>query len=126
MPLERPGTALANPHIHSDPGSAKLHIRVSYLLSSDNLLCILMTTLRVHYHSVIYNGNRTKWSPIWSVIIQVINKIGQPQSTESNLLITSMITGRIGRHEVLLPINPNHYNFQKTYTFRTNISDFFF
>ena len=33
------------------------------------------------------------WSPIRSVIIRVINEI------------TSMITDRIGRHEVLLPIN---------------------
>ena len=80
LPLEGPGTASANLHIHSDPVSAKLHIRVSYLLSSDNLLCILMTTLRVHYHSIICNGYRTELSPIWSVIIQVINKIRQPQS----------------------------------------------
>ena len=36
----------------------------------------------------IYNGNRTEWSPIQSVIIIVINKIG--------------------RHEVLLPINRNY------------------
>ena len=28
--------------------------------------------------------------------------------TKSNLLITSMITDRIGRHEVLLPINQNY------------------
>ena len=44
----------------------------------------------------VSNGNRTEWSPIRSVIIRVINKI---------CLITSMITDRIGRHEVLLPIN---------------------
>ena len=42
-------------------------------------------------------GNRTEWSPIRSVIIRVI--------------ITSMITDRIGRHEVLLPINHKNYNF---------------
>ena len=29
---------------------------------------------------VIYNGNRTEWSPIQSVIIRVINKIGRPRS----------------------------------------------
>ena len=28
----------------------------------------------------LYNGNRTEWSPIRSVIIRVINKIGQPRS----------------------------------------------
>ena len=32
---------------------------------------------------------------------------------ESNLSITSMITDRIGRQEVLLPINPDRYNFRK-------------
>ena len=32
---------------------------------------------------------------------------------ESDLLITSMITDRIGRRKVLLPINHNSYNFQK-------------
>ena len=28
----------------------------------------------------INNGNRTEWSPIRSVIVQVINKIGRPRS----------------------------------------------
>ena len=28
----------------------------------------------------INNGNRTEWSPIRSVIIRVINKIGRPRS----------------------------------------------
>ena len=32
---------------------------------------------------------------------------------ESDLLITSMITDRIGRHEVLLPINQNYDKFEK-------------
>ena len=49
---------------------------------------------------IISNGNRTEWSPIQSVIIRVINK-------SPICLITSMITDRIGRHEVLLPINHN-------------------
>ena len=56
---------------------------------------------------LISNGNRTEWSPIRSVIIQVINKIGRPRSGSLICLITSMITDRIGRHEVLLPINHN-------------------
>ena len=55
----------------------------------------------------ISNGNRTEWSPIRSVIIRVINKIGRPRSGSPICLITSMITDRIGRHEVLLPINHN-------------------
>ena len=56
---------------------------------------------------LISNGNRTEWSPIRSVIIRVINKIGRPRSGSPICLITSMITDRIGRHEVLLPINHN-------------------
>ena len=32
---------------------------------------------------------------------------------ESDLLITSMITDRIGRQEILLPINHKHFNFRK-------------
>ena len=56
---------------------------------------------------MISNGNRTEWSPIRSVIIPVINKIGRPRSGSPICLITSMITDRIGRHEVLLPINHN-------------------
>ena len=55
----------------------------------------------------ISNGNRTEWSPIRCVIIRVINKIGRPRSGSPICLITSMITDRIGWHEVLLPINHN-------------------
>ena len=55
----------------------------------------------------ISNGNRTEWSPIRSVIIRVINKIGRPRSGSPICLITSVIKHRIGRHEVLLPINHN-------------------
>ena len=55
---------------------------------------------------MINYGNRTEWSPIRSVIILwVINKIGLPLRGRLICLITSMITDRIGRHEVLLPIN---------------------
>ena len=32
---------------------------------------------------VIYDGNGTMQSPIWSVIMQMINKIGQAQSGDS-------------------------------------------
>ena len=53
------------------------------------------------------NGNRTEWSIIWSVIIRVINKIGRSRSGSPICLITSMITHRIGRREVLLPTNHN-------------------
>ena len=33
----------------------------------------------------IYSGNRTEWSPIWSAIIQVINKFRQAQNGSTNL-----------------------------------------
>ena len=59
---------------------------------------------------LIYNGNRTEWSPIRSVIIRVINKIARPHSGSLICLITSMISDRIGRHEVLLPIINHNYN----------------
>ena len=70
----------------------------------------------------ISNGNRTDGSPIRSVIIRVINKTGRPRSGSPICLITSMITDRIGRHEVLLPVN---HNFNKIcdiigYFFKSN------
>ena len=66
--------------------------------------------ITINFHVVssdwaISNGNRTEWSPIRSVIIRVFNKIGRPRSGSPICLITSMITDRIGWHEVLLPIN---------------------
>ena len=72
--------------------------------------------LRVIYATVgdcdgVYNGNRTEWSPIQCVIIRLINKIGRPCRGIPICLITSIITDRIGRHVVLLPIDHNHYNF---------------
>ena len=49
---------------------------------------------------MISNGNRTEWSSIRSVIIQVI----------ANFFITRMITDRIER---VLPINHKNYNFRE-------------
>ena len=69
-----------------------------------------MNVIRVK--RVIRNGNRTEWSPIRSVIIQVMTKWTTAQR-ESDLLITSIITDRIGRREVLLPINHKNYNFRE-------------
>ena len=79
------------------------------------LLTDLFNPLRDQHYGMLWyflewsisNGNRTEWSPIRSVIIRVINKIGRPRSGSLICLITSMITDRIGRHEVLLPINHN-------------------
>ena len=53
---------------------------------------------------VIYNGDRTECSPIRSVVIRIV----QPRNGSLCCLITSMITDRIGRHKVLLPINHNY------------------
>ena len=62
------------------------------------------------YYSVkltlsISNGNRTSCRSIRSVIIRVIDKIGGPPNGSPICLITSIITDRIERHEVLLPLN---------------------
>ena len=49
-------------------------------------------------------GNRTSRRPIRSVIILVIKQIGLPLRGRPILLITGMITDRIGLHSVLLPL----------------------
>ena len=71
------------------------------------IMIMVMIMIMIMVMIMISNGNRTEWSPIRSVIIRVINKIGRPRSGSPICLITSMITDRIGRHEVLLPINHN-------------------
>ena len=53
------------------------------------------------------NGNRIEWSPIRSVTIGVINRIGRPRSGSPICFFKSMITDRIAWHEVLLPVNHN-------------------
>ena len=62
---------------------------------------------RVQFPSVVIilricHGNRYEWSPIRSVIIRAINKIGRPRSGSQICLITRMIIDRN-----LLPINHN-------------------
>ena len=49
-------------------------------------------------------GNRTSCRPIQSVIILVIKQMGLPLRGRPILLITRMITDRIGLHSVLLPL----------------------
>ena len=49
-------------------------------------------------------GNRSSCPPIWSVIILVIKQIGLPLRGRPILLITRMVTDRIGLHSVLLPL----------------------
>ena len=42
--------------------------------------------------------------------MRVMYKIGRPRSGSPICLITSVITDRIGRHEVLLPILNHNFN----------------
>ena len=74
----------------------------------DRSICTSRAYSKPHFDlTSICNSNRTSCHPIRSVIIRVINKIGRPRSGSPICLITSMITDRIGRHKVLLPINKN-------------------
>ena len=62
--------------------------------------------------------------PEWSLIRSVIMRVLQNRTTvkwESDLLITTMFTDRIGRHEVLLQINHNNYNFRQKIHLNTSI-----
>ena len=86
--------------------SAKCTVRV---FSSCTSLLIVVRTIR-------------------SVLIRVINKIGRPRSGSPICFLTSMITDRIGRHQVLLPINHNLSKFLKKGSFlnqNTRNSNFF-
>ena len=67
---------------------------------------------KTRYNKTISNGNRTEWSQIRSVIIQVITK-SDDRVAGVHLFITSMITDRFGRDKVLLPINHRNYNFRE-------------
>ena len=42
------------------------------------IIIIIIITIII-YNKMISNVNRTEWSPIRSVIIRVINKIGRPR-----------------------------------------------
>ena len=63
----------------------------------------------VSFLRLIDFGDRTEWSPNRPVLLREINinKIGLPSSESPICLMTSTITNRIVRHEVLLPINDN-------------------
>ena len=77
------------------------------------MMMMMMMMMMIVIIIIIINGNRTEWSPVRSVIIRVITKKGTTAQREPDLFITSMITDRIGRHEVLLPINHKNYNLGK-------------
>jgi len=59
------------------------------LISAHQTVVPAISPLKLH---IINNGNRTEWSPIWSVIIQVLNEIGRLRSGSPICLIASMIT----------------------------------
>ena len=58
---------------------------VSIWCSSTNIFKYIQIYLNIN------NGNRTEWSPIWSVIIQVITKLDDCEAGVQ-FVITSMIT----------------------------------
>ena len=57
---------------------------------------------QLFYSQLLIWLNRTEWSPLWSVIIWVINIIRRPHSGSLICLITSMITDLILLHEKFL------------------------
>ena len=59
----------------------------------------------------ICNGKSTEWSSVRYVIIRVITKSDECAAGVRFVFITTRITGPIGRHEVLFPINHKNYNF---------------
>ena len=84
------------------------HIKViNFVIMMVMVMMMMMMIIIIIILIIIINGSRTEWSPIRSVIVRVINKIERPRSGSPICLIMSMITDRIGRHKVLLPINHN-------------------
>ena len=83
------------------------HIKVINFVMMMVMVMMMIMIIIIIILIIIINGSRTEWSPIRSVIVRVINKIERPRSGSPICLIMSMITDRIGRHEVLLPINHN-------------------
>ena len=71
-----------------------------------NLLCFDVKNGLLYHNfvKVMINGNRASCRPIRSVIILLIKQVGLPLRGRPILLITRMITGRIGLHSVLLPL----------------------
>ena len=61
---------------------------------------------------VINNGNRTEWSPIRSVVVRVINKIGRGGSPicQSRVWLQTELDDTKSSYQL---INHNHYNFGK-------------
>ena len=84
------------------------HIKViNFVMMMVMVMMMMIMIIIIIILIIIINGSRTEWSPIRSVIVRVINKIERPRSGSPICLIMSMITDRIGRHKVLLPVNHN-------------------
>ena len=79
-------------------GDLKVDFFIIIILSHVNIAVVVIVIIIIII-IIISNGNRTEWTPIQSVIILVVN------SESPICLISSMVTDRIGWHEVLLPIN---------------------
>ena len=62
---------------------------------------------------MISNGDRTEFSPIRSVIIQVITKSDDGAAGVRFIYHEYDFIPNIGRHKVLLSINHKNYNFQE-------------
>ena len=56
-----------------------IHVVIMITVVVRTVMMIIITMMIL----MINNGNRTEWSPIRSVIIRVINKIGRQQSCGS-------------------------------------------
>ena len=76
---------------------------------SDGLRWIDSSRSTESLRTTICNGNRTEWNPVRSVIIRVMTKSDDP----AMVFITSMITDRFGRPEILLPINHKKLQFPR-------------
>ena len=63
---------------------------------------------RVVSTRLIYNGNWTEWSAIWSEIIRVISKSNE-RAARVWFEITSMISDQIALHSVQLPLSYIHF-----------------
>ena len=66
----------------------------------------------VNNNYITSNGNSTECSSIWPVIMIVITK-SDYRPAGVRFVHDDYVTGRIGRHEVLLQINHKNYNFRE-------------
>ena len=76
-----------------------------------------------HYGMSIYNGNRSEWSPIRSVIVRVIGKIGRPRGgipiCQSRVWLQAKLEDTKSCYQFFITVTIS----ERKNTFRTNISD---